>query len=92
MDDLYRYDESLRKKGYLRVAGIDEADIVKTDGNYLYVVSNNQIYILEAYPASEMKILCNFSVGLYDLQLLVDGDRLVVIGNNYTMFYEVNGG
>jgi ribonuclease HII len=25
MDDLYRYDESLRKKGYLRIAGIDEA-------------------------------------------------------------------
>lgn len=25
MDDLYQYDESLRKKGYLRIAGIDEA-------------------------------------------------------------------
>jgi ribonuclease HII len=25
MDDLYQYDESLRKKGYSRIAGIDEA-------------------------------------------------------------------
>ncbi len=25
MDDLYRYEESLRKKGFLRIAGLDEA-------------------------------------------------------------------
>lgn len=72
----------------VQVAGVDEADIVKTDGNYLYVVSRDQVYILAAYPASDMRILSSFSLGLYDLQLFVDGDRLVVIGNNYTVFYE----
>ncbi|MDD1766299.1 MAG: beta-propeller domain-containing protein [Candidatus Methanomethyliaceae archaeon] len=72
----------------VQVAGVDEADIVKTDGNYLYVISHDQVYILAAYPASEMRILCNFSFGLSNLQLFVDGNRLVVIGNNYTMFYE----
>ena len=38
----------------VQVAGVDEADIVKTDGKYIYVVSNNQFskyhYLL---------ILCN---------------------------------
>jgi inhibitor of cysteine peptidase len=71
----------------VQVAGVDEADIVKTDGNYLYVVSHDQVYIIAAYPASEMKILSNISLGLYDLELFVDGDRLVVIGNNYSMVY-----
>jgi uncharacterized secreted protein with C-terminal beta-propeller domain len=69
----------------VQVAGIDEADIVKTDGNFLYVVSNGQICILNAYP---MNILSNFSCGLNNPQLFVDGNRLVVIGNNYTMFYQ----
>jgi len=35
----------------IQVAGVDEADTVKTDGEYLYVVSGPNIYILKAYPS-----------------------------------------
>ena len=34
----------------IQVAGVDEADIVKTDGNYLYHVSSQKIIITKINP------------------------------------------
>ena len=34
--------------------GVDEPDIVKTDGTYLYVISNSKLYIIYAFPATGM--------------------------------------
>ncbi len=37
----------------VQVAGVDEPDIVKTDGTYLYVVANQTVFIIKAYPTAE---------------------------------------
>ena len=34
-----------------QVAGVDEADFVKNDGQYLYIVANGALRILKAFPA-----------------------------------------
>ncbi|MHC4715735.1 MAG: calcium-binding protein, partial [Planctomycetota bacterium] len=34
--------------------GVDEADIVKTDGEYLYVLDGDELVILDAWPADEL--------------------------------------
>jgi len=39
----------------VQVEGVDEADIVKTDGTYIYIISNQSIVILKAYPPEEAK-------------------------------------
>jgi len=41
----------------VQVEGVDEADIVKTDGTYIYVISNKTIIILKAYPPENAQIL-----------------------------------
>ncbi len=41
----------------VQVEGVDEADIVKTDGTYIYVISNQTIIILKAYPPEDAEIL-----------------------------------
>src|SRR3990172_4557862 len=41
----------------IQVAGVDEADIVKNDGKYLYVISKNKVYIINAYPPGDAEIL-----------------------------------
>ena len=33
-----------------QVAGVDELDTVKSDGQYIYTVTNNTIAIVDAYP------------------------------------------
>lgn len=76
----------------IQVAGVDEADIVKTDGQYIYVVSGNVISILEAYPPLGANIVSR--INLDDLQpmgIFVSSDRLVVLGSKYSVptgFYQ----
>lgn len=41
----------------VQVAGVDEADIIKTDGRYLYLVANNRLYIVDAQDPSNMKVV-----------------------------------
>jgi inhibitor of cysteine peptidase len=41
----------------IQVAGVDEADIVKTDGEYIYCVSGNKTIIVRAYPPEQAQVL-----------------------------------
>jgi len=38
----------------IQVAGVDEDDIVKTDGEYLYIASYDKVTIVKAYPSSDL--------------------------------------
>lgn len=75
----------------VQVQGVDEADIVKTDGEYIYQVNKGRIVIARAYPAGEMRVVS--TVSLEDRKLLpseiyVDGDLLVVIGQASPPIYK----
>lgn len=70
----------------VQVAGVDEADIVKTDGTYLYVVANGNVSIVQASPASTMKLLSTIdlqSEGFTPQDLYLAHDRLIVIGSRW---------
>ena len=72
----------------IQVAGVDEADTVKTDGNYLYVIANNNVYILNANPQNAQVLakipFTNADVsGIY---LSQDGSKLAVLGNQYVYY------
>lgn len=65
----------------IQVAGVDEADIVKTDGEHLYVVSGDNIYILGADPLEVLsKITLNET---YNIKIYVNGDKLAVLGGHF---------
>jgi len=69
----------------IQVAGVDEADIVKTDGEYLYVISGGNIYILRAYPPEEAKVLSKIPLGeTYAAEIYLNGDKLAILGNRYS--------
>jgi hypothetical protein len=36
-----------------QVEGVDEADIVKTDGTHIYLLHGNQLFVLDSWPANE---------------------------------------
>lgn len=65
----------------IQVQGVDEADIVKTDGKYLYVVSHGNVLILSAEPPGQ--ILSRIVPGGQVREIFVQGDRLVVLGEEY---------
>jgi uncharacterized secreted protein with C-terminal beta-propeller domain len=72
-------------KTNVQVEGVDEPDIVKTDGTYLYIVSNNKVIIVKAYPAEEAEILgeIEFNDSLSVLNIFIDDSRLVVFLQTY---------
>ena len=68
----------------IQVAGVDEADTVKTDGKYLYVIGNDTkiVYIIDANPQNA-KILGKISFTdayLSGIYLSQDGTKLAVLG------------
>jgi len=62
----------------IQVEGVDEADIVKTDGRYIYVVSGNEVVIVQAYPADEARIISRIVTDNEPIELFINGQRLVV--------------
>jgi uncharacterized secreted protein with C-terminal beta-propeller domain len=78
----------------IQVAGVDEADIVKTDGNYIYVIANNSAYILDANPQNA-RVLAKIAFNntyLAGMFLSQDGNKLAVIGSQYVVYYYSGGG
>lgn len=69
----------------VQVDGVDEADIVKTDGKYLYQVNNNRIVVAEVYPSDKMKITKVIGLdgeNVRPMELYLDDKHLVVIGSS----------
>jgi len=62
----------------IQVEGVDEADIVKTDGEYAYVVSGNRLIILRAYPPEEASILSQISFDGTPREIFINKDKLAV--------------
>src|SRR3954464_10420809 len=63
--------------------GIDEPDVVKTDGKVIYALSYGGVEALDA-RAQEPKLLGTLGLsGASDAQLLLHGDRLFVIDTSY---------
>ncbi|MDP3058733.1 MAG: beta-propeller domain-containing protein, partial [bacterium] len=69
----------------IQVAGVDEADIIKTDGQYIYQVRNNLITVTKAVPAGQMKVVSNIKFSdeaFWPTEMYIQDKYLVVIGNS----------
>ncbi|MCL6610860.1 MAG: beta-propeller domain-containing protein [Peptococcaceae bacterium] len=64
----------------VQVEGVDEADIIKNDGQYLYIISGGRVHIMEAYPAEKARLLSTVRFDGHPAEMYVNGSRLVVIG------------
>lgn len=70
----------------VQVQGVDESDVVKTDGEYIYHVNQGKIVIMKAYPVKDMEIASTISYSdnkFYPFEIYVDNEHLVVIGSYY---------
>ena len=75
----------------VQVEGVDEADLVKTDGSYIYQVkpSSSEVLIIQAVPASQMQVVARLAFGNNNFapcEMYVADDHLVVIGNSYSTY------
>ncbi len=60
---------------------VDEADLVKTDGKYVYTVRNNELMIAKTWPVEDTKLAARVSfTTVSPQQLYLHGDQLIVQG------------
>ncbi len=65
-------------KTNIQVEGVDEADFVKNDGKYIYVLSQSKLVIIDAFPAVDAKTLSEIKVSGRPRDLFVNDKRLIV--------------
>jgi uncharacterized secreted protein with C-terminal beta-propeller domain len=75
----------------IQVDGVDEADVVKNDGKYIYLVKGSTVRIIQAYPADSMKELVTLTLGdknetFTPSELYINGDQMTVIGSVYKSY------
>lgn len=70
-------------KTNIQVEGVDEADIVKNDGKYVYAISNNTLFVINAFPADQMEIISKVDLNsqLTPIELFIFEDKLVLFSN-----------
>lgn len=69
-----------------QVEGVDEADLVKTDGSFIYSISDTRVLITDV-RGDELAIAEEITFGResYPQQLFLSGDTLVVLGSRYSV-------
>jgi uncharacterized secreted protein with C-terminal beta-propeller domain len=65
-------------------AGVDEADLVKNDDNYIYVLAGDGLTIIDAWPAPETRVLSSYPIEGVPIRLFVYEDRAVVYSDIQT--------
>ncbi len=65
-----------------QVAGVEEGDIVKTDGRALYLLAGDGVDIVSAWPADALALASHIAVDGDERSLFLSGSRLTVISQD----------
>ena len=63
--------------------GVDEADFLKTDGYHIYMLNGNLLVIMGVPEFGELTLESNMSVQGSPMQMMLEGDRLVIASAVY---------
>lgn len=64
-----------------QVKGVDEADIVKTDGSYIYTLSKNKIFIVKGTKDDFRVVSTVYSKDYIPLEFYIKDNKLITIGH-----------
>ncbi|MBQ1550855.1 MAG: beta-propeller domain-containing protein [Bacilli bacterium] len=83
-------NDSISSKDYsktnIQVQGVDEADIVKTDGDYIYSISENNVIITNVKDPANIKVESKINEKI-PVDLILYKDKLVIISTNTGDYY-----
>lgn len=65
----------------LQVEGVDEADLVETDGKYLYLISGDDLVIVKAGAGADLQVTARVKLDEAPTGMYLDGDRLVLLSS-----------
>ena len=68
----------------VQIENVDEPDYLKNDSKYVYIVSQNTLTIIDAYPAESAKLILKIALDIesqYIQNMFLNQDRLVIFYN-----------
>ncbi len=68
----------------VQVENVDEPDYLKNDSKYVYIVSQNTLSIIDAYPAESANLVLKIALDIesqYIQNMFLNGNRLVIFYN-----------
>lgn len=77
----------------IQVAGVDEADFVKNDNRYIYLITDNKLLIVDAYDAKNAKIVSTTKISSTentDYYYQPQGREIFINGNKLVLFVQTN--
>ena len=90
---IYEETASTISKDYsktnIQVEDVDEADIIKTDGDYIYSLSGNNVVITNVNDPSKIEVETTVSNGI-PMDLIIYKNQLIVISTNEKISYGKN--
>tara|TARA_B100001142_G_scaffold66286_1_gene65989 strand:- start:956 stop:3334 length:2379 start_codon:yes stop_codon:yes gene_type:complete len=60
-------------------SGVDEADFIKTDGHYIYMLNGNKFLIMGVPEFGEINLTSSLSMLGSPMQMMLEGDRVVIV-------------
>jgi inhibitor of cysteine peptidase len=93
-DDVGSGDTQSHSTTNVQVEGVDEGDVIKTDGNRIYRIKYNELQVVDLLEGGQMEIILEGSMDTanddtrhtYFNDLYLTDDELVVIGQRYHHF------
>ncbi len=76
-------DKNDYSKTNIQVEGVDEADIVKTDGGYIYYSTGNKLVIVNASDPTKLQIVSEIEYkkeNMKSAEIFINNNKLVIIG------------
>lgn len=65
-------------------SGVDEADFIKTDGHYIYMINGDKLLIMGVPEFGELNLLSNTTMIGSPMQMMLEGNRIVITSSiNY---------
>jgi len=68
----------------VQIGGVDEGDIVKNDGKYIYTISGNDVVIVDAFPAENSSVLSRIKLDSNPTGIYINDDKILIYGQNYS--------
>ncbi len=72
--------------------GVDEGDVVKTDGEYLFILDDTALKIVRARPVNDLAVVAQVALTGVPIQMYLRGNQLAVLtGNGPVPLSDVGG-
>ncbi len=71
--------------------GVDEPDMVKTDGDYMYIAHGRVLDIVDSWPAEDAELVSRVDIGGTPSGLFLEGDKALVISQVWQYDYDEGG-